>query len=142
MRAWRFIRWLAFRECERIYDCRLPCVRKALLRLGQKPSLFIHGEKDSYIPIAQSQALYNLAAGPKYLWVVPRAKHNQSVLVAPNEYAARVVRFFREHLTGEAVCDEPRTLPPTRRTVFRLLSAKSLFRGLKVSTVAKSAPVR
>lgn len=139
--VWRFIRWLAFRECERKYDCRFPSVRKALLRLGKTPILFIHGEKDSYIPIAQSQALYDLAAGPKYLWVVPRAKHNQSVLVAPNEYAARVIRFFREHLTREAVCDEPRPRRRTRRTVSRLLSAKSPFRGSKVSAVAKSSPV-
>lgn len=139
--VWRFIRWLTFRECERKYHCRFPSVRKALLRLGQKPILFIHGEKDSYIPIAQSQALYDLASGPKYFWVVPRAKHNQSVLVAPNEYAARVIRFFREHLTGEAVSDEPRPLPRTRRTVSRLLSAKTAFRGTKVSTVAKNAQV-
>lgn len=139
--VWRFLRWLTFRECERKYRCRFPSVRKALLRLGQTPIFFIHGEKDSYIPIAQSQALYNLATGPKYMWVVPRAKHNQSVLVAPNEYAARVVRFFREHLSGEAPCDEPRPRSRAQQAVYRPLSAKSAIRGSKVSTVAESAPV-
>lgn len=73
--------------------------------------------------------------------VVPWRKHNQSVLAAQNEYTSRVVRFFGEHLTGEGQCDEPRPLPRTRRTVSRLLSAKSPFRGSKVSTVATSASV-
>ena len=138
--VWRLMRWLAFRECSRRFRCRFPSVRKALLRLGSKPILFIHGEKDSYIPIAQSQALYDLATGPKYLWIAPRAKHNQSILVAPNEYARRVIQFFREHLTGEAVIDEP---APERslRTVRTVPSAQPSFRGAKAPAVAESAPV-
>lgn len=95
---WRFLRWLLFRECTRRFNCRFPSVRKAVVRMGPKPILLIHGEKDSYIPIAQSQALYDLAAGPKSLWIVPGAGHNKSVLVAPKIYAERVLCFFDEHL--------------------------------------------
>ena len=111
------------------------------MRLRERPILFIHGEKDSYIPIVQTKALYDLAAGPKYLWIVPQAKHNQNVLVAPNEYASRVVRFFREHLAGEVVCDDSWTHPRTRRKASSLLSTRFPFRGARVSAVAKSAPV-
>ena len=95
---WRFLRWLLFRECRRKFGCQFPSVRKAVVRLHRRPILLIHGEKDSYIPIAQSQALYDLAQGPKYLWIVPGAKHNQSAIVQPKEYERRVVRFFEEHL--------------------------------------------
>jgi len=96
---WRFLRWLLFRECRRKLNCTFPSVRKALARIpGPRPMLFIHGERDSYIPVEQSQRLYELAPGPKSLWVVPGAKHNQSVVVRPEYYAARTVAFFDEHL--------------------------------------------
>ncbi len=95
---WRFLRWLLFRECARRFNCHFPSVRKAVVRLGRRPILLIHGEKDSYIPIAQSQVLFDLARGPKSLWIVPDASHNQSVLVQPTEYARRVLAFFDEHL--------------------------------------------
>jgi fermentation-respiration switch protein FrsA (DUF1100 family) len=95
---WRFLRWLLFRECRRKFNCRFPSVRKAIVKLGPTPVLFIHGEKDSYIPVAQSQILYDKARGPKSLWMVPGAKHNCAVSVCPDEYAQRVVAFLDEHL--------------------------------------------
>ncbi len=104
---WQFLRWLLFRECARRFNCRFPSVRKAIVRMGHKPILLIHGEKDSYIPIAQSQALYDLASGPKSLWVVPGASHNQSILVAPETYAYKVLRFFDEHLAVRSRVNRP-----------------------------------
>lgn len=95
---WRFLRWLFFRECEKRFRCRFPSVRRAVGRLGRRPILIVHGEKDSYIPIAQSRTLFDLARGPKQLWIVPGAKHNQAILLQPDEYARRAVRFFDEHL--------------------------------------------
>ncbi len=109
---WRFLRWLLFRECRRKFHCTFPSVRKAVVKLRRKPMLLIHGEKDSYIPIAQSQALYEVAHGPKYLWIVPSASHNQGIMVQPDEYARKVLRFFGEHLatateTATASAAEP-----------------------------------
>jgi len=101
---WRFLRWLLFRACKRKLNCKFPSTRKALKRMaGPKPILFIHGERDSYIPVEQSQLLYEAAPGPKWLWVVPEAKHNQSVVVCPKYYAARTVGFFEEHLARPQV---------------------------------------
>lgn len=97
--VWRILRWMLFRDCARRFNCRFPSVRKVVARLKDTPILFIHGEKDSYIPVAQSEALYKLAPEPKDLWVVPGAKHNQSVLTAPEEYARRLVQFYDRHLT-------------------------------------------
>jgi len=100
---WRFLRWLLFRECRRKLNCTFPSVRKALMRMAApRPMLFIHGERDSYIPVRQSQLLYELAPGPKSLWVVPGAKHNQSVVVRPEYYASRTVAFLDEHLARPA----------------------------------------
>ncbi|RJP31923.1 MAG: alpha/beta fold hydrolase [Phycisphaerales bacterium] len=107
---WRFLRWLLFRECRRRFNCRYPSVRKAARRLKGVPVFLIHGEKDSYIPVAQSQAIYECVPGPRRLWVVPGAKHNWGILAAPNRYPARLVRFFSEHLSGGV---EARPVPPT-----------------------------
>lgn len=97
---WRFLRWLLFRECYRRFRCRFPSVRKAALRLGGKPVLLIHGEKDTAVPYSQSQTLSGLLRGASYLWIVPGAKHNQAVAVAPDEYGRRVAGFFDEHLAA------------------------------------------
>jgi pimeloyl-ACP methyl ester carboxylesterase len=96
---WRFLRWLLFRACKRKLGVTFPSVRKALLRMAPgRAILFIHGQRDSYIPVEQSQLLYDLAPQPKSLWIVPRAKHNQSVIVCPEYYARRTVAFFDQHL--------------------------------------------
>jgi len=118
---WRFLRWLLFRECQRKFGCQFPAVRKVIVKLRRRPILLIHGEKDSYIPIAQSQALYDLAVGPKQLWSVPGAGHNGSILVAPKEYGRRVVAFFDEHLAekpaSEYVIEPPRPVMAANKTV-------------------------
>jgi pimeloyl-ACP methyl ester carboxylesterase len=63
------------------------------------PVQMIHGGGDTYITPAMAEALYlQLPEGNKHLWVVPKAKHNQAVVVAGEEYGRRVVAFFDEHL--------------------------------------------
>ncbi len=95
---WRFLRWCLFITCRRKFKCTFPSVRKVLTRMIPRPMLFIHGDRDSYIPVEQSRLLYALSAQPKYLWVVPGAKHNQSVAVRPTEYAKRTLHFFDRYL--------------------------------------------
>lgn len=97
--TWRFLRWLLFRSCCRRFRCRFPSVRKTLARLGRLPILLIHGEKDSYIPVEHARELYALAEGPKSLWTVAGAKHNQSIKFEPDEYGRRLVEFFGRYLT-------------------------------------------
>ena len=98
---WRLLRWLAMWRVSRELNCRFPSVRKAIDRLGRTPVYIIHGEKDGHIPVAQARMLYDIAHGPKYLWICPGAKHNQSVAVQPNAYASYSVRFFNCHLAEQ-----------------------------------------
>ncbi len=105
---WRFLRWMLFRECRRKLNCTFPSVRKALRAMSPpRPILFIHGERDSYIPVEQSQLLYEAAPGPKSLWVVPGAKHNQCVMVRPEYYALRTVSFFDDFLARRGGGPDP-----------------------------------
>lgn len=97
---WVFLRWLVIQVCRRQMHCEFPSVRKALLRMPPRPLLMIHGEKDSYIPVDQAERLYAIAGQPKYLWVVPSAKHNQPAIIQPERYAHRTISFFDRYLEG------------------------------------------
>lgn len=102
---WRFLRWLIFVQTEKKFGCGYPSVAKALRRLRCKPLFFIHGERDSIIPVEQTEMLYSLAWDPKYLWTIPRARHNQSVVQQPQEYARRITAFFDRYLAGQEAAE-------------------------------------
>jgi pimeloyl-ACP methyl ester carboxylesterase len=74
-----------------------PSVEKAIGRFN-RPLLMIHGEGDNYIKPEMAQALFDRAHDPKELWVVAKAKHNQALTVAGDEYHSRVIAFFDKHL--------------------------------------------
>lgn len=114
---WRLLYWLMMRFAQPKLGCKFPSVAKALREMEPRPILFIHGQRDSYIREDQTRLLYNLApAESKYLWIVPKAKHNQSVIIEPRQYAARTIAFFRRHLAGEAV-DEAEISSPAETEV-------------------------
>jgi len=101
---WRFLRWSMMHFARREFGCRFPSVRKAVQRMTPRPTLFIHGECDSYLPVeCSSQRLYALAGQPKYLWVAQDARHNQAVVRHPEFYARLIVSFFDRHLAGRPV---------------------------------------
>lgn len=100
---WRFLRWATIRCARREFGTRFPSVRKAVMRMTPRPTLFIHGQRDSYLPVEQSRRLYALAAQPKYLWVAPLARHNQAVVLHPELYTRLTVSFLDRHLAGAPV---------------------------------------
>ena len=71
-------------------------------RIGRVPSptLFIAGERDGIVPASQTRALFGAARGPKELFVLPDADHNDEVLVEGREVIARVVAFVDRHLAS------------------------------------------
>jgi len=100
---WKMLVWLVIRFAQPKLDRKFLSVAKALREMQPRAMLFIHGRRDSYIREDQTRLLYAQAPSPKYLWLVSEAKHNQSVVVAPREYAARTTAFFRKHLADEQV---------------------------------------
>lgn len=108
---WRFLRWCMLRRASREFRCTFPSVRKAIQRMTPRPILFIHGEKDSYLPVEQSRLLYALAPQPKSFWVAAGARHNQAVARHPELYARITAEFLNRHL-GRAA-EEPRPPRPS-----------------------------
>jgi len=84
--------------------CRFPSTRRALAKLESVPVLFIHGERDAYVPTEQARALFDDKPGAKDIWICPGAKHNQAVATDPETYDRKVLAFFGRHLgpAGEA----------------------------------------
>jgi len=62
------------------------------------PLLFIHGERDSVVPLEHSKRLYARAAQPKEIWVVPDAGHIQAM--KSKDIRKRLTAFLQRH-SGE-----------------------------------------
>ncbi|MDK1030458.1 MAG: alpha/beta fold hydrolase [Planctomycetia bacterium] len=108
--VYRLLRAMTLFYVELKLRCRYPSTKKALTKLNKVPILAIQGERDTYIRVEQTRALYDIMTGSKELWIVPGAKHNQAVVTQPEKYRDRIVEFFQRHLVN---C----TLAPSRKDV-------------------------
>jgi pimeloyl-ACP methyl ester carboxylesterase len=121
---YRLFGTLALRRIERERGCRFAHLEPALPRLAPRPLLMIHGEADTYIRPKMAQRLFARTRGPKELWLVPGAKHNQALHVAGEEYRRRVLGFFDQHLAALPAPEPAAEAPAARREdVQRLASA-------------------
>ncbi|MDT0631108.1 alpha/beta fold hydrolase [Rubrivirga sp. S365] len=62
------------------------------------PTFVMGGADDAFTPEAETRALFDAATGPKALWIVPGAKHEDLYEAAPDAYRRRVLDFLGEHL--------------------------------------------
>lgn len=62
------------------------------------PMLFIHGDKDDFVPTQMVYQLYEAKPEPKELWIVPEADHARSYLLYPEEYTHRVRTFVNPYM--------------------------------------------
>lgn len=84
----------ARRRAEWGLDRTFVSIERAAARLSPRPLLMIHGARDSYIKPAIARSLFDCAAEPKELWIVPDAKHNGGRERDPGAYRERIGRFF------------------------------------------------
>lgn len=64
------------------------------VKKSQVPTLFIHGESDSVVPVSMVYKLYENAACEKDILIVKNADHAMSPLVSPELYWNRVWNFI------------------------------------------------
>lgn len=57
------------------------------------PMMFIHGDRDSVVPVEMVYRLYEAKSGEKVLWVLPGVDHGAAYLEDPKEYTRRVGEF-------------------------------------------------
>ncbi|WP_285766301.1 alpha/beta hydrolase [Peribacillus sp. SI8-4] len=59
------------------------------------PVLFIHSEKDTFIPVSMTMDLYAAKEGPKQLYIAKKGAHAQSYNENPQEYEAQIDQFLK-----------------------------------------------
>lgn len=65
---------------------------------SELPMLFIHGEKDDFVPTWMVYELYEAKPEPKELWVVPGVVHAKSYHDYPYEYTQKVKAFTDKYI--------------------------------------------
>lgn len=75
----------------------------AIRRFAPRPLFMIHGGGDTYIKPSMAEELFAQAGEPKEFWLVEKARHNQALQVAGDEFRRRVLAFFDRHLADPAV---------------------------------------
>lgn len=64
---------------------------------NKRPILFIHGEKDVYVPVGMAYENYAATHAPKQLWIVRNASHAESFWINPSRYRAHVTEFLKTY---------------------------------------------
>ena len=62
------------------------------------PVLIVAGSHDLHTPLSESHALFDAALGPKDLWILDGAAHQDFHAFDRKTYEERILAFFREHL--------------------------------------------
>jgi len=70
-------------------------VMPAISQIGDRPILFIVGDRDHIAPLEDSQRMYDAAASPtKAILVIPNANHNSTIDADPTLYETKVLAFL------------------------------------------------
>lgn len=62
------------------------------------PTVFIHGDKDTFVPFWMLDEVYNAAVCKKEKLVIEGAEHAEASEVAPELYWSTIERFIAENL--------------------------------------------
>lgn len=68
------------------------------LKKSDIPTLFIHGEADTFVPFEMVHKVYEAAAGEKYILTVPGAGHGMSAAVDPDGYWGAIDTAIEKHV--------------------------------------------
>ena len=71
-------------------------------RLAPRAVLLIHGLRDTVVAPEDAYQLYQAAAKPKALWLIPETEHIKGYFSDSTAYVARVTAFFERYLKQQA----------------------------------------
>jgi fermentation-respiration switch protein FrsA (DUF1100 family) len=70
------------------------------VKKSQTPTLFIHGEADTFVPFEMCGRLYAACTAEKELYTVPGAEHGLACHTDSGEYERRLALFLEKYLPG------------------------------------------
>lgn len=62
------------------------------------PALYVHGDRDSIVPLRMGRRLFEASAEPKEWYEIEGAGHNDTVWAGGSSYIERVVGFVKKHV--------------------------------------------
>ena len=69
------------------------------VRRTKIPTLFLHGDADTFVPYPMMQQLFEASAAPeKSMWTSPNAVHAEAAMTNPEQYADAVLPFLNRYL--------------------------------------------
>lgn len=68
------------------------------LHKNHRPMLFIHGDKDTFVPTKMVYQNYHATNGPKKLWVTENSKHAKSFSNHPKAYRRHIETFLNKYI--------------------------------------------
>nr|WP_225421268.1 alpha/beta hydrolase [Levilactobacillus fuyuanensis] len=71
------------------------------LKKNKRPILFIHGEKDVYVPVGMAYENYAATHAAKQLWIVKNASHAESFWINPTRYQTHVEEFLETYFDAK-----------------------------------------
>jgi fermentation-respiration switch protein FrsA (DUF1100 family) len=96
---WHYLRNIVIKRSEQLAHFKASTVSPLdVVKDVHVPLFILHGTADSLIKYTYSERLYNNAAGPKELWLIPGAKHDDMATIGGKEYERRILEFFEKNL--------------------------------------------
>lgn len=68
------------------------------LSKSKTPIIFIHGDKDNFVPYAMMEKLYNATSSPKEMVTIKDAEHAKGVIQDPETYWNSIMNFLNKYL--------------------------------------------
>ncbi len=68
------------------------------LNKNTRPMLFIHGDKDDFVPYSMLDEVYQATRGPKEKYVVHGAKHAEALSTDPTLYQQKITSFVTKYV--------------------------------------------
>lgn len=85
---------------EAIFGSESPFLNRVRIREARQPTLIIHGECDTLVPLSEGKELYrNSGAKDKKLIIIPGAEHNDIMVAHERLYFDGVKAFIESHIT-------------------------------------------
>jgi len=70
------------------------------MKKNKIPVIFFHGQKDAFVPSFMSRQNYDACIAPKELYLVPDARHTQSLYTHQNYYWDKIREFMKKSVDG------------------------------------------
>ena len=76
---------------------------REIANIAPRPILIIHGVLDTIVNPHDATFLYEAAATPKELWMIPGTEHIRGYFADSVKYTEKIITFFETHLKGQPV---------------------------------------